>query len=309
MALEASPPVEELSQGQQARADRLQGEIVKAQADAESLRKRASLLGGALLASSTVQSQLSERLSSSTDLDLSRILDDRRQYTITNVHRMALGVTSFVFSDDAPENADQNLLGIRFDIHRRGGTTETPYYILCRRSLHKDGPIEIHQHTIPAHIPLAQYQEKCLGLSDDSFVSEDKDGFRSGLESLVHRVRTDLVAWRLRQDTVAAVLQKLGLSGSENSKTIRYARDSASACGVAAFDAVAEDTYYARIVWLNGRVGRLKIGKDLHIEQAVVYGKVNGQEQRCADYERAVLGGDGQLDTLVDRLKSLNEVG
>lgn len=315
MTLEASPPpAHELSGAQQARAAKLDRDIEEIRAEIVSLTKRNSLLAGALLGSSTVQSQLHTRLQSNADPALSKLLENREQYGNVNAHRLALGVTSFPFIDPSPETSDDPLLAVRFDINRRGGATEAPYYLLCRRLNHDGGPLVVHKHTLPAFIPLQHYQEQFLGIQDEGYGFEspsfsDVSGHPQNLEGLVRRVRAELVAWHLRQDAIQAVRDDLGLSAAAEANGHNASPQVESRTGVVSFDAVAEDASYARIVWTNGRVGRLKIGKDLQIERAVVFGNVGGEDQRCSNYETVLLDGDSRLETLVGRLETMQLKG
>lgn len=315
MTLEASPPpVQELSEAQQARADQLDDDIEKIRLDIASLTKRNEVLAAALLGSTTVQSQLHKRLQSKADPELSKLLENREQYGSVNAHRLAFGVTSFPFVDPSPEATDDPLLVIRFDINRRGGAIEAPYYILCRRLSHNAGAFVIHKHTLPSFIPLQHYQEQFLGVQDEGYGSEpstvpDVSGYQQNLEGLVQRVRTDLVGWHLRQDAIQAVQDDLKLYTIDGDSERNVDAPAASRHGVLSFEAVAEDAYYARIVWTNGRVGRLKIGKDLQIERAVVFGNVGGEERRCASYEMVLLDGDSRLNTLARRLETMKLTG
>lgn len=315
MALEASPPpAQELSEAQQARAAKLDEDIEAIRTEIASLTKRNSLLAGALLGSSTVQSQLHSRLQSDNDPALSKILDNRKQHGNVNAHRLALGVTSFPFIDPSPETSDDPLLVVRFDINRRGGATEAPYYILCRRLNQDGGPLVIHKHTLPAFIPLQHYQEQFLGIQDEGYGSEAPSfsvvsGHPQNLEGLVQHVRAELVGWHLRQDAIQAVQDDLGLSTTADDHEHSASPQVDSRTGVVSFNAVADDAYYARIVWINGRVGRLKIGKDLQIERAVVFGNVDGEDQRCSNYETVLLNGDSRLETLASRLERMQSKG
>lgn len=312
MALAASPPpAQALSEAQQAQVDRLDEQIAGAHAELASFTKRNCVLAGALLASSAVQSQLEHHLESEPDAALSRLLHNRQLHTITSVHRLAFGVTSFTFEDPSPDTPDESLLGIRFDIYRTGGAPEAPYFILCRRLGRHSQALAVYKHTVPAFIPIALYQELYLGVQDEAYASEsllspDYNGLPQSLIRLVSAVRADLVAWRLRQDAIRAIQDELKIpaSGGGSATTLP-----ASAYGVCSFEAVAEDAHYARIGWHNGYLGRVKIGKALQIDQAVVFGRIDGEEQRCVDFEAALLGGDSQLDSLVSRLRSLPRTG
>ncbi|ETN37883.1 uncharacterized protein HMPREF1541_07506 [Cyphellophora europaea CBS 101466] len=314
MSLAASPvPTQELTEAQQARVEQLDEDIAKARAEIASLTSHNSMLTGALLSSANVQSQLRQHLKSENDAELAKLLDNRDQYGDTNVHRMAYGVTTFPFTDPAPESPSRSLLGIRFDIHKRGGTFESPYYILCRSTGEEARDLAVHRHTLPGFIPLLEYQEKFLGVQDEGYGSADTsaDSSEAGpqdLEGLVKRVRADLVAWRLRQDAVQNIQEKLAIQSNDvdlgEPASALGVLTEAGDCGISSFHALGEDAHYARIVWSNGRVGRIKIGNALSIDRAVVFGNIDGDNQRCSDYEQALVG---DLDGLISRLRALSD--
>ena len=77
--------------------------------------------------------------------------------------------------------------------------------------------------------------------------------------------------------------------------------------GVVAVEPVAVDAHFARIIWSDGRVGRIKISEDGNIQRAVVIGMVDGQEQRRANDERVLVDEGARIDTLVNRLEQIYE--
>jgi central kinetochore subunit Mal2/MCM21 len=231
MALAASPPqaMDEVI------GDTLDGEIAKVRAEIQNLTARRKLLTSSLLSSSNVQSRLFNNASTSastgpddsnaTPLKLSNV----KVHSQSNAHRLTFGVTSFPFTDPSPEIQSKNpLLGIRIDVCNRHGQFDSPYYIFCVRAGEEGGQgLRIHRHTIPALVPLEQYESEYLPLnppyddegyagSDDSRVENGVDHRRQDLHALVARVRHDLVSWRLRQDAAGWLQEELGLPQLKN---------------------------------------------------------------------------------------------
>lgn len=245
-------------------------------------------------------------------------------------------MTSFPFHDPSPELQSKNpLLGIRFDICARSGRYDSPYYIFCIKA--GDGQeLRIHRHTIPALVPLEQYERQYLpqstsasdegyGGSEDSLLSNDRTTGIQDLHGLVARVRHDLVSWRLRRDVVDYVREE-GLripesrtAGSkcenvENRDLKRTTEDESEDSdedlddepvgqySVRSFTALDVDARLFRIVWSDDRVARLRISDDGRIEKAVVIG-LDGQ--RIRDVERILSGGGASVYDLEARLEQV----
>ena len=180
------------------------------------LSNRRSRLASALLRSTQVQSRLRQHPTLASDSELTTILNQHTQQNKEATYRLAFGVTGFPFVDSSPDTSNVPLLGIRFDICRRNGQFDSPYYVLCKRVSDESSEVKVHRHTIPALVPLGQYEDKYLPLPDEGYGSEDSVlggvGGRQDLEAFVGAVRKDLVAWRLRQESIQIVREKLGLS-------------------------------------------------------------------------------------------------
>lgn len=172
---------------------------------------------------------------------------------------------------------------------------------------------------IPALVPLGQYEDKYLPLADEGYGSEDSVlggvGGRQDLEAFVGAVRKDLLAWRLRQESIEMQREKLGLSGKidvqgEGGTEAENGNESAvdaGEYGVVTVEPVAVDAHFARIIWADGRVGRIKINEEGNIQRAVVIGMVDHQEQRRANDERVLVDEGARIDTLVKRLEQMYE--
>ncbi|KPI44699.1 uncharacterized protein AB675_8431 [Cyphellophora attinorum] len=300
MALVASPPPEDaLTETQQARLDDLDREIEAARSALANLDQRNDVLAASLLASDQIQQQLRQEQGFADHIEL---LDNRLQHCQTNIHRLAYGVTTFPFVDPAPDTSNRPLLGIRFDIHRRGGFYGPAYYIFCKRSAHDAQELTLFKHTLPAFIPVDRYRERFLPLADEGYGSEDSlqgTTTRQDVEAFVGRVRSDLVGWHLRQDAIAATREKLGLDADSAT------RDDNATHDIVSFESESPDASYIRLTWLDGRFGRLRLGNSLHIEKAVVFAEVNGQQQRDDETETAIMAQNATLATLAGRLQLL----
>jgi central kinetochore subunit Mal2/MCM21 len=223
-------------------------------------------------------------------------------------------VTAFPFTDPSPDTSDTPLVGIRFDIPKRDGAFGAPYYIFCKRLNDENAEMKLHRHTLPALVPVAKYEEKYLPISDEGYGSEDSMlglGARQDLQGLVNAVRNDLVSWHLRKESIQLVREKLNLGDQEQ----KDQKDNASAdvdesdqnaqyeglYGITAFEPATVDARLVRIVWSDGRVGRVKVGDDGSIQFAAVIG---ADEKRHQVQERLLVD-DTRIETLVAQLKEL----
>ncbi|OCT53840.1 hypothetical protein CLCR_10386 [Cladophialophora carrionii] len=227
----------------------LDDEIAQVRAEIQALTQQRKLLTSSLLSSTQVQSRLSNASPSTTTYpqqndDTPLNIDHVQEHNQTNIHRLALGVTAFPFIDPSPELQAKNpLLGIRIDVCTRHGKFDSPYYIFCVRSTDRGQDLRIHRHTIPALVPLEQYEREYLPLSslnreeDEGYVGSD--GVENGaggarkqdLHILVSRVRYDLVSWRLRKDAAEWLREELGLSRQSRNEGRSNGRDSADSTG------------------------------------------------------------------------------
>ncbi|RMZ88229.1 hypothetical protein DV736_g4538, partial [Chaetothyriales sp. CBS 134916] len=267
-----------------------------------------------LLASSSVQSQLRQRYSSNEDL--TSLLNKHSILARTSAHLLAFGVTCFPFVDPSPDTSNARLLGVRFDICKRNGQFDAPYYVLLRRSetarANGDEPIvtnewSVHRHTIPSLVPLQEHADHYLPVTDEGYGSEDsmvQGGQRPvDLLGFVTAVRNDLTSWHMRKEAIESCHGQLlepspdGEGDEEGSQQLKY--------GVQSVEAVAVDARYARIVWRDGKVGRIKIGCDGRIEKAVVLRTVNSENSRCQSVERTLLAGSSRIQDFAARLKDV----
>ena len=327
----------------EAMSDALDEDIAQVRAEIENLTKRRKLLASSLPSSTKVQDRLSKfssNTSTTTHLD-NPLISSTRQHNEGNVHRVALGVTSFPFQDPSPELQSRNpLLGIRFDIVNRTGKFDNPYYLFCVRAGDDSRELRIHRHTIPALVPLQEYERTYLPLQDEGYGSEesilgsdgDAVGRKQDLHGLVAKVRRDLVSWRLRQDAIDLVRENLEIpiarnaTDSRNENEINENQDSGSdnpssdvdvgvgvdepepvgKHGVTEISALGVDAYQVRIVWSDGRVGRIQISDDAKIAKARVIGLDGG---RLAELERVLTEGNATIYELDDKLEKIHRKG
>ena len=306
MALEASPPpAEETTDVEQSRLDELDDEITKAQAQVDALMKKNAIFAASLLASDNIRDRFQQDESVAGNTDISGLLENRQQSGQANIHRLAYGVTTFPFVDPSPDASGRALLGIRFDIHRRGGVYGPAYYIFCERSGETSQELVLSQHTVPAFIPVDQYRSTFLPLSDEGYDSDEPAGGVAptvqNLEAFVNHIRTDLINWHTRQDAISDLQGKLHLENTSDPESIT------SQHGVASLQATSMDANYINIEWLDGRIARLKLGSDLRLEKAVVFKQGPGGEQRDDLSEAIILAQDADLATLPDRLRLLHK--
>jgi central kinetochore subunit Mal2/MCM21 len=204
-------------------------------------------------------------------------------------------VTAFAFTDPSDNTSD---LGIRFDIPHRDGTFDSPYYVVCKRCDTTSTDLTVYKHTIPVFVHLEKYQDLFLPVRDEGYgSSDDSDTVEQDLQAFVDHVRSDLVGWRLRVDAIAALREELGLDEAVER----------GSHGITNIEATAVDARYVRILWDDGRVGRVKIDNSSTITKAVVYKQIDGQEQRCSRTESMLLRGGG-LDQLAQQLRDGNHV-
>jgi central kinetochore subunit Mal2/MCM21 len=176
--------------------------------------------------------------------------------------------------------------------------------------------MRIHRHTIPVFIPLKEYEEQYLPLQDEGYGSEQStDGntsMKQDLHTLVQKVRHDLVSWTRRREAIELLRDKLGLSkleeedaemtDQEDENTPR--EDDEGSFGVRNISEVSVEARYAKIVWRDGRAGRVKISDKGMIERAVVF----GEEGRVRNAERILSEGSISIQELASKLEELDRI-
>ncbi|OJZ88997.1 hypothetical protein ASPFODRAFT_127256 [Aspergillus luchuensis CBS 106.47] len=152
---------------------------------------------------------------------------------------------------------------------------------------------------------------------------------KQDLKSFVREVRKQLVVWHLRCDAVRYLRETLGVvrrgvndddaiyedderpwerdilgpnasttaatGGSGAGEETRIAKNE---LGIVSLAPTALEAVYVRVEWEDGRVGRFKISNTGVVERAVVIGD-SGRDKQT---EGVITGGDGRVETLLERL-------
>ncbi|PYH47827.1 uncharacterized protein BP01DRAFT_389730 [Aspergillus saccharolyticus JOP 1030-1] len=140
------------------------------------------------------------------------------------------------------------------------------------------------------------------------------------LSGFVREVRRQLVVWHLRCDGVRYLRERLGVvrREAEGAGATGYGEEEDGVwerdvlaegnqetrivkndLGIVALGATALEAVYVRVEWEDGRVGRFKISNTGMVERAVVMGD-SGRDKLM---EAVLTGGNGRLETLLDRLR------
>ncbi|KAK2757259.1 hypothetical protein FQN54_004773 [Arachnomyces sp. PD_36] len=305
----------------------LDAEILNIRSEIRKLTQKRQLLSSSLLASNSTQSLLKGTSTPGTvaaERDIPPIALSADKHSQTNHHRIAFSATSFPFKDPSPHSDAPNLLGVRIDVCARGGTFNKPYYFLLKREGDGDGDrklLRIHRHTIPAFIPLKELEEKYLPVpkrGGDGDGGEERDEAlkpwkkrKQNLPRFVRELRRELVAWHLRRDAVEWIREELDLpgqaegdgEGNEGGTSTGLSQGS-ERYGIVSLAATSLETRYVRLVWSDGRVGRIKLSNRGQVERAIVFGE-DGREKAK---ENILIGGDGRIESLVQRLRAAGEV-
>lgn len=295
------------------------------------LNRRRRFLTSSLLSSSKFQKRLQTHQTtsalsvSSLNDDVSPLAQSAGKHARLNHHRVAFSATTFPFKDPAPNSPHPNLLGVRIDICARNGRYTKPYYILLRRRAEKN--LQVHRHTIPAFISMERLERLYLPAprhvdgdegSEEAALKPWKTAQRQqDLRGLVRELRRQLVAWHLRMDAVNYLRETLGVvqrSVGDYDDEGLWERDvfcqdgpgvetrlETNDLGIVSLSATALDAAYVRVEWADGRVGRFKISAAGAVERAVVIGD-HGRDKL---FESVLTGGDGRVETVLDRLRKL----
>lgn len=267
---------------------------------------------------------------------LSPHLQQAAAHADVNHHRVAFSATSFPFTDPSPHARDPNLLGIRIDLCRRDGRFGRPFYVLLKRvSGEGEGGrrLKVHRHTIPAFVSMERLERVYLpgsGSGSGSGFTEGGEGEddatelkpwkkqaaksrKQDLQGLVRELRRQLVAWQLRMDAIGLLRETLGVVRrgvddyqDDDGAWERDFRDykeetklAANELGIVSLGPTALEAVYVRVEWATGQVGRFKISNSGIVERAVVI----GDDGRDKALEVALTGGNGRVETVLDRLK------
>jgi central kinetochore subunit Mal2/MCM21 len=162
----------------------------------------------------------------------------------------------------------------------------TPYYVLLNHPEIDSDALKVHKHTVPPFIPIEQLSARYLPLPDPAAPPSDQRT-KQNLPAFVRDLRRELVSHNKRLAALQTL--KAGLS----SKNIGKILDPSGK----GFEMELSD----------GSVARLALSRGGEIESAIVRARTHGDEssaagQRQRGTERAILGGNGRIDELLNRL-------
>lgn len=106
------------------------------------------------------------------------------------------------------------------------------------------------------------------------------------LSRLVRELRREVVGTGLRRGAVERVRE--GVVGT----------------GVRDVRGVGAEVRDVRIEWRGGAVGRVRVGKGGRVEKAVVL----GEGGRAREVERRLVGGDGRVEGLAERVREVERL-
>ncbi|KAK1144799.1 hypothetical protein N8T08_004810 [Aspergillus melleus] len=317
----------------------LDTDIASIRAEIRTLERRKRFLASSILSSSRIQTHL-KTLPPSTLATLTEkitpLVHDAEKHTSVNHHRIAFSATTFPFKDPSPNTDDPNLLGVRIDLCKRDGRFARPFYLLLKRvggtgtananaaKAGRDraaGRLKVHRHTIPAFIPMEGLERVYLPAAANNEQEEEeatlkpwkkKKSKKQDLQGLVRELRRQLVAWQLRMDAIGLLREKLGVvrRGVDDYQDDdgvwersfldqKETKLAANEWGIVSLGPTALEAVYVRVEWANGQVGRFKISNSGIVERAVVI----GDDGRDKALEVALTGGNGRVETVLDRLK------
>ena len=103
-------------------------------------------------------------------------------------------------------------------------------------------------------------------------------------------------SWYTRTDAVDILREGLGLITSQKEENPE------NSLGIVSLSATSLEARYVRLEWENGRVGQFKLTDYGTVERAVILGNDNRRDKAT---ENALTGGDGRVEGVLDRLRSL----
>lgn len=245
-------------------------------------------------------------------------MNDANKHRDTNYHRLAFSTTLFPWKDPNPYNESPNLLGLRIDVCERNGMFAKPYYVLLKREKESPSPepgrrpslqFSIYRHTIPPFIPMEKLAHRYLpqarpsrrqGATNDEIevVKTKAKTRKQDLHAFVRHLRKELAAWYTRRDSISWLQERLGVADVVGEIGARIERRSPAQ--LVSLASTSLESRYVRLEWTDGRVGRFKISNSGLVDRAVVIGD-KGRDKRT---ELILMGGDGRVESLVDRLST-----
>ncbi|KAI9675069.1 MAG: hypothetical protein M1817_001476 [Caeruleum heppii] len=243
-----------------------------------------------------------------------------RNYGREALYRLGAGATMFEVKDPDPFAVDEGkVVGVRIEAFVEDKFLP-PYYILLNRPRPTTLPhhLRIHKHTIPAVIPLEHLA--ALHLPQPAAPSPDHRSIESlkppkpqDLPRLVRSLRHEVTSYHLRRSHINALRKTFNLKPLPLPSDIPLGRSPAPPApaqsskgshGIRDISLVDAAAMGIRIEWVDGRIGRVGIGKGGELTRCVVFGR-EGKER---EVERLILRVE-RVERLADVLKSLEFEG
>ena len=229
---------------------------------------------------------------------LQSLISSATRAHVQNAHRLLAAATLFEARDPDPAAVDGGrVLGVRVEAYERAGRKfGAPGYVFLNRVEEASGGDDesqadgeeqsrwggaawrVHRHTFPPCIPVARLAERWLPQprrKTGDGESGGEGGRRQDLGRFVRELRRDVAAYQRRKEAV----ERLGKEFSGQ---------------VAKADAMDAEIRDVRIVWKDGRSGRVMVGDGGSVEKAVVTGE-RGDRDRMT--ERRILA-QGRMERL-----------
>jgi central kinetochore subunit Mal2/MCM21 len=184
------------------------------------------------------------------------------------------------------------VLGIRIEAFASGKFTR-PYYVFLNKPYEGQKKIlRVHRHTVPPCIPLAALAARYL--PTPSVAASEALKFRKqDLPRFVRCLRREVANYHNRVAVIAGLRKAFGLDNKKGKNKGKgkelVMRD------ITAADAEARQI---RFEWVDGRIGRAVVDSTGGIQKCVIIGEAG----RDREMERRILGGNGRLEGLAERM-------
>ncbi|KAI9800752.1 MAG: hypothetical protein M1833_003169 [Piccolia ochrophora] len=295
----------------------LDSDIINIRSQIKALSRRRSTLTSHLLSTHSKKALLQQHtahshhptsaqphLSPDAATPLLTAISDRSQrqaqHTQQCLYRLGAGATMFEVKDPDPHSLDDGrVFGVRIEAFTHNKFLP-PYYLLLNRPIPSSSSLQVHRHTIPPCIPLPALINKYLPPPTSPPASSEQDQPQKSLPKqslhlLVRALRQELASYHLRLAAISTVQHTLGIAEGTKSTSSQVKH---GLMKLSFTDAEGKDI---RLVWRDGKVGRARIGKDGRLLKCVVF----GQHGRHMDVERKLLGRNGTVEHLTERLREV----
>ena len=216
--------------------------------------------------------------------------------------------------------------------------------MLLRRVQGEKKEVKVHRHTVPSVVDMGRVERVYLPVEtrtegegegdegEEQLKPWKRKSRKQDLKGFVREVRRQLVVWHLRCDAVRYLREQLGVvrrgvdDDDDDDDDAMYEDDerawerdilgggggageetriAENKLGIVSLGPTALEAVYVRMEWEDGRVGRFKISSTGMVERAVVIGDA-GRDKLT---EGVITGGDGRVETLLERLGKHSVVG